>query len=146
MIGHATLSLDWDRLHRDCCLLAGRLRDRGPFAAIVAVTRGGLVPAAILARELDIRRVETVCVSSYDGRTLTEPRVVRGLAGDGAGWLVVDDLVDSGATARVVRDMLPRAHYATIYAKPEGRALVDTFVAEMDQQVWVVFPWEAPPG
>ena len=32
----------------------------------MAITRGGLVPAAIVARELGIRVIETVCVASYD--------------------------------------------------------------------------------
>jgi xanthine phosphoribosyltransferase len=34
---------------------------------------------------------------------------------------------------------LPRAHYATVYAKPEGRALVDTFVTGVSQDTWVFF-------
>ena len=43
----------------------GGLPTRVPFEAIVCITRGGLVPAAIVARELDLRLVETVCVASY---------------------------------------------------------------------------------
>lgn len=141
----ATIAVSWDDVHRDARALAGRLRDKGPFTGIVAVARGGLVPAAILSRELDIKLVETVCVSSYDGRAQRELDILKGLSGDGSGWLVVDDLVDSGATARAVRGMLPGAHYATLFAKPAGRALVDTYVAEVDQAVWIIFPWEAGP-
>lgn len=141
----AALPLTWDALHRDARALADKLRDAGPFTGIVAVTRGGLVPAAILARELDIRLVETVCIASYDGRAQGEVEVIKALAGDGAGWLVVDDLADSGATVQVLRAMLPQAHIATLYVKPAGLALVDTHVAEIDQGVWIVFPWEADP-
>lgn len=141
----AVISLTWDGLHQDACALAAKLRGAGPFAGIVAVTRGGLVPAAILARELDIRLVETVCVASYDGRAQDEVKILKGLPGDGDGWLVVDDLVDSGATVQVLRVMLPKAHFATLYAKPAGLAVVDTYVAEIDQGVWIVFPWEADP-
>ncbi|HSV28437.1 MAG TPA: xanthine phosphoribosyltransferase [Candidatus Omnitrophota bacterium] len=141
----ATIAVSWDTMHRDCLGLAGRLRAKGPFKGIVAVARGGLVPAAIVARELDVKLVETVCISSYDSKVQGEPEVIKGLGGDGDGWLVVDDLVDSGATVRTVRAMLPKAHYATLYAKPEGLPLVDTFVAEIDQPVWIIFPWEAPP-
>jgi adenine/guanine phosphoribosyltransferase-like PRPP-binding protein len=117
----------------------------GPWRGIVAVTRGGLVPAAIVARELDVRLVDTVCVTSY-GDTDREPgsiKVLKAIAGDGVGLLMVDDLVDTGETARVVRDMLPKAHFATVYAKPAGRPLVDTFVTEVSQDTWIVFPWEA---
>lgn len=141
----AALALTWEDMHRDCVRLARLLNSKGPFAAIVAVSRGGLVPAAILARELDIKLVETVCVSSYDDRHQGCLDIIKPLSGDGEGWLVVDDMVDSGATARAVRAMLPKAHYATLFAKPEGRPLVDSFVAEVDQGVWIVFPWEAPP-
>ncbi len=60
----------------------------------------------------------------------------------GAGVLVVDDLVDTGATAKLVRELLPRAHFATVYAKPLGRPLVDTFVTEVSQDTWIYFPWD----
>ena len=45
----------------------------------------------------------------------------------------MDDLVDTGTTARVVRAVLPRAHFAAVYAKPEGRPMVDTYVTEVSQ-------------
>ena len=138
-----TLTLSWQDMHRDACVLARRLKNQGRFDGIVAVARGGLVPAAILARELDIKLVETVCISSYDDRAQGGMEILKTLAEDGKRWLVVDDLVDSGATAKVVRAMLPGCHYATLYAKPAGAALTDTTVAELEQHVWLVFPWEA---
>src|SRR4051812_8416248 len=57
--------VSWDQFHRDARALAWRLSGAGPFEAIVCVTRGGLVPAAIVSRELEIRLIETVCVASY---------------------------------------------------------------------------------
>jgi len=42
--------------------------------------------------------------------------------------------------------MLPQAHFATLYAKPAGRALVQTFVREIDQDVWIDFPWDRDPA
>ena len=38
--------------------------------------------------------------------------------------------------------MLPRAHFATVYAKPAGRPMVDTFVTEVSQDTWILFPWD----
>ena len=99
-----------------------------PFKGIVAVTRGGLVPAAIIARELNIRLIDTICVSTYDHQSIRDAKVLKGWDGDSEGWLIIDDLVDTGKTAKVVRELLPKAHFATIYAKPAGRPLVDTFV------------------
>lgn len=141
----STLPLSWEDVHRDTRILAGMLAELPAFCGIVAVTRGGLVPAAILSRELDIHLVETVCVSTYDDRDIRDPQVLKTLAGDGAGWLVVDDLVDTGATLQVLRTMLPKAHFATVYAKPKGQPLVDTFATVFAQSTWIAFPWE-PPG
>lgn len=141
--GSTTLSLTWDEVHRDTCILAQRLAKMGPFKGIVAVARGGLVPAAILARQLDLRLVDTVCIASYDEKIQQSTlNVLKPLNGDGDGWLIVDDLVDSGKTAVVVKEMLPNAHYATVYAKPEGRPQVDSCVVEVDQNCWLVFPWD----
>ncbi len=137
--------VSWDELHRDAKALAWRLASLGPFDGIVAVTRGGLVPAHIIARELDIRLIDTVCISSYDETEQRAPQILKKVGGDGSGWLVVDDLVDTGQTGRILRAMLPRAHFATVYAKPEGRPLVDTFVTEVSQDTWILFPWDMEP-
>ena len=138
-----TFPVTWDELHRHARALAWRVAERGPWRGLVAVTRGGLVPAAIVARELDIRLIDTVCVASYEERQRGEVVVLKAIAGDGAGWLMIDDLVDTGHTERVVREMLPKAHFATIYAKPAGRPLVDTFITEVSQDTWIVFPWDS---
>ena len=142
--------VSWDQFHRNSRALAWRLTGAGPFEAIVCITRGGLVPAAIVARELGIRLIETVCVTSYDHTTQGELRVIEVVApeivargaGEGVSVLIVDDLVDTGKTARLVRAALPRAHLATVYAKPMGRPLVDTFITEVSQDTWIYFPWD----
>ena len=93
----------WEQFHRDCRALAWRLSDAGPFAAIVCITRGGLVPAAIVARELGIRVIETVCVASYEHVSQGELKVLKTVApeivalggGGGKGVLVVDDLLEA---------------------------------------------------
>jgi xanthine phosphoribosyltransferase len=137
----------WAEVHRDTKTLARRLVGQGPWKGIVALTRGGLVPAAILARELDLRIVDTLCISSYDEQVQGSIRVLKtpADAGDGEGWLLVDDLVDTGTTAREARRILPKAHFATIYAKPAGADVVDTAVSEVEQDVWLFFPWDTEP-
>jgi xanthine phosphoribosyltransferase len=142
--------VSWDQFHRDARALAWRLAGAGPFEAIVCVTRGGLVPAAIVARELGIRLIETVCVASYSHTTQGELKVLKDVAesivaiggGEGKGVLIVDDLVDTGKTAKVVRSLIPAAHFATVYAKPMGRPMVDTFITEVSQDTWIFFPWD----
>jgi xanthine phosphoribosyltransferase len=140
-----TFPVTWEDLHRHAKALAWRLADRGPWTGIVAITRGGLVPAAIVARELEIRVVDTVCVASYDHMAQGRVEVLKRVEGDGEGWLVVEDLVDTGQTIKVVRELVPKAHYATVYAKPAGRDLVDTFVMEVSQDTWILFPWDTEP-
>ncbi len=140
--------VSWDQFHRDARALAWRISGAGPFRAIVCITRGGLVPAAIVTRELGIRMIETVCIASYhDYQSQGQLKVIKEVAPhllteDGEGILVVDDLVDTGKTAKVVRDMLPKSHIATVYAKPQGRPMVDTFVTEVSQDTWIYFPWD----
>ena len=140
--------VSWEQFHRDSRALAWRLNSAGPFTGIVAITRGGLVPAAIVARELGIRTVETFCVASYheetkQGELMVLKNVASNLVVDGGkGLLVVDDLVDTGRTAQVVREALPNAHFATVYAKPKGRPLVETFITEVSQDTWIFFPWD----
>ena len=138
-----TFPISWEQLHRDAKALAWRLVEKTEWKGIIAITRGGMVPASIIARELEIRLVDTVCVSSYDHRDQGNVNVLKPVDIDGDGWLLVDDLVDTGQTARVVRDMLPKAHFATVYAKPAGRPLVDTFITEVSQDTWILFPWDS---
>jgi len=141
--------VSWDQLHRDSRNLALRLdaiAPAGGWRAVVAITRGGMAPAMIVARELDIRTVDTISVKSYDHQTQSEAQVVKSpdmdLIGDGSGILVVDDLVDTGRTLKVVRALMPKAHIATVYGKPMGLSLVDTFVGEVAQDSWIYFPWD----
>lgn len=142
--------VSWDQLHRDARALAWRLDGKGPDAgawrAIVGITRGGLVPAAIVARELNIRVVDSISVKGYSHQTQSPPQVIKApqaeLMGDGTGILIVDDLVDSGKTLELVRSLYPKAHFATVYAKPKGREQVDSFITEVSQDTWIFFPWD----
>ena len=143
--------VSWDQMHRDARALAWRLQDKAPLGggdwrAVVAITRGGMVPAMIVARELDIRTIDTISVKSYRKGEQGELQVLKApdpeMMGDGEGVLVVDDLVDSGRTLELVRQMYPKAHFATVYAKPKGKPQVDTYITEVSQDTWIFFPWD----
>ncbi|MEL6219130.1 MAG: xanthine phosphoribosyltransferase [Pseudomonadota bacterium] len=143
--------VSWEQMHRDSRALAWRL-DRGGakaaenWRAVVAITRGGMVPACIIARELNIRTVDTISVKSYDHQTQSEAQILKSpnpdLIGDGEGILIVDDLVDTGRTLEVVRAAMPKAHVATVYAKPKGAHMVDTYITGVSQDTWIFFPWD----
>ncbi|MBY8974264.1 xanthine phosphoribosyltransferase [Rhodobacteraceae bacterium NNCM2] len=142
--------VSWEQMHRDSRALAWRLDGRGPgeggvWRMVVAITRGGMVPACVVARELNIRMVDTISVKSYDHQTQAEAMVLKApdaAIGDGAGVLIVDDLADTGRTLQVVRDLYPKAHFATVYSKPRGAPLVDTFITSVSQDTWIFFPWD----
>ena len=138
--------VSWDQFHRDARALVWRLAGHGDWQAIVCITRGGLVPAMIVSRELDIRVVDTISVKSYNHQDRTEAVVTKSpqadLMGDGTGILIVDDLVDSGKTLELVRRLYPKAQFATVYAKPHGKPQVDTYVTEVSQDTWIFFPWD----
>jgi len=143
--------VSWDQIHRDARALAWRLDKRGPgpegaWKAVVAITRGGMAPAMIIARELDIRLVDTISVKSYNHQDQSAPEVLNTpdpeMMGDGTGVLVIDDLVDSGKTLEVVRALYPKAHFATVYAKPKGEPMVNTFITGVSQDTWIFFPWD----
>jgi xanthine phosphoribosyltransferase len=141
--------ISWVELHRDARYLSQVLHEKGPWKGIIAITRGGLVPAALVARELDIRLIDTLCVTSYDAsvgggaaQVQKGVKVLKGVPGDGDGYLLIDDLVDTGKTAQAVRQLVPKAYFATLYAKPAGRPIVDTFVKEFRQSKWIHFPWD----
>jgi xanthine phosphoribosyltransferase len=138
------LLVSWDMLHRQTRCLARKLADAGPFDGLLCVSRGGLAPASILAAELDIRMIDVIAVTSYNGRVQGPPAVIKEPSlPRGARLLVVDDIADTGRTLQQVRQRFPNAVIATVYAKPEGRPWVDHCGLLIAADVWVVFPWDA---
>ena len=137
--------LSWTEIEEMSRQLAEIVRPHGPFNGLVAITRGGMGPALFLAQFLDIRHIETIGIQSYDQRqagALTTVKPPSAILGDGTGWLVIDDLADTGTTLAAVRTLLPQARYAALYAKPQGKPQLDYFVTELEQTLWLVFPWE----
>ncbi len=141
--------VDWAEVHRDARELVRKLVGSGEWNGIIAVTRGGLVPAAIIAREMGIRHIDTLCIATYDEQYIGDVNVIKKPADavndKGKGWLMIDDLVDTGMTMKTAREFLPNCHVATVYAKPEGLKFVDTYVHQVPQNHWVFFPWDTEP-
>lgn len=139
----AHLKISWWQFHQDTKALAEKLKQGDPYIAIIAMSRGGLIPAAIIAYELNIKYIDTYCLTSYlDQQQSAVVTLKAPLDWNDSRVLVVDDLVDSGTTFRFARQAYPDCHYATIYAKPTGKPYVDTYVSEMPQETWIDFPWD----
>ena len=135
----------WDMFQMHARKLSERLLPASQWKGIIAVSRGGLFPAAVLARELSIRHVETVCIASYhDHNNQGELQVLHAaqVPNGGEGFIIVDDLVDTGNTARAIREMYPNAKFVTVFAKPAGAELVDDYVIDIPQNTWIEEPWD----
>ena len=121
--------ITWDNMQTYTRQLAEKLLPADQWTGIIAVSRGGLVPAAILARELGIRHVDTVCISSYDHDHQRDMRVIKKAEGDGEGFIIV-------------RELYPRGKFVTVCAKPAGQNLVDDYVVDIPQETWIEQPWD----
>ena len=135
----------WDMFQMHARRLSERLLPASQWKGIIAVSRGGLFPAAVLARELGLRHIETVCIASYhDHNNQGELQVLHAAQAPngGEGFIVVDDLVDTGNTARAIRQMYPNAKFVTVFAKPAGAELVDDYVIDIPQNTWIEQPWD----
>ena len=135
----------WDMFQIHARKLSERLLPASQWKGIIAVSRGGLFPAAVLARELGLRHIETVCIASYhDHNNQGELQVLHAaqVPNGGEGFIVVDDLVDTGNTARAIRQMYPNAKFVTVFAKPAGAELVDDYVIDIPQNTWIEQPWD----
>ena len=94
--------------------LKQKTRQEMTWRAMLAVTRGGLVPAMIVARELGIREIDTISIKCYDHQDIGEPVVLKpgnlDVLGDGERILVIDDLVDTGCHHASGQENLPQGN------------------------------------
>lgn len=116
-----------------------------PIGRIIAVARGGLVPAAMLAHRLRIQRVESIQVVGY-APTGTERNPLLEVVGQIPAptipffsTVVVDDIVDTGRTQEAVVKLFPESRYVSIVARDPN---THPARAPIIESAWVVFPWE----
>ena len=147
------IAITWHGLALDCGVLAEKLMNQGIINSqtkgIIALARGGLTVAQLLGNYLNIRRIETMSVVGYEGTRQLETQTLNGTPspdiGDGTGWVVVDDLVDTGRSYRFVKTLLPAARFVALYAKTDGQKDAELTVKTFAQDTWLDFPWEVEP-
>lgn len=138
------LYIKWDEFHNHAKELCEKIKQSGEYNKIVAISRGGLIPAGILAYELDIRNSQAINISSYDEdkQRADEDIEIFGNVGEvDEKTLIVDDLSDTGKTFRILRKIYPQAKYVAVYAKEKGHSVVDIYAHSMPDE-WIVFPWD----
>ena len=138
--------MSWNEIHSAARVIYESLRETFAPTAILAVTRGGLIPAALFAYFFDVKKISVVGMERLG--TEDGGRYVHRLNDfpsyseeEQETLLIVDDVADTGITAEVVRQFYPKAKIVTLSAKPAGRDKVDRYSILVPQNTWIVFPW-----
>ncbi|SEE80433.1 phosphoribosyltransferase [Ruania alba] len=163
--------LPWNRFGDASRELAQVVVDSGWMPdLVIAVARGGLIPAGAIAYALGVKAMGTMNVEFYTDveETLPEPQVLPPMLDTsvlaGAKVLVVDDVADSGRTLEVVMRLLrtgttpgagphtvtpapehlpAEARSAVLYTKPQSVIEPDYTWRSTDR--WIAFPWSSLP-
>lgn len=136
--------ITWDEFEKDARALADMIHRSGELRGVVAIARGGLVATAIVTNALNVRNVKSMAITSYHGHQQMTAEVLGSVDSikDGEGWIFIDDLVDTGETAKLIKKRYPKSKLAVVYAKPEGKPNADFYIKTVDQESWLIFPWE----
>ncbi len=116
---------------------------------VIGISRGGIIPARILADLLETSEFATIQIEFYVdiNQTKAEPTLKQPLTTNVASKkvLLVDDIADSGESLKLAKTHLQQqgaseVKTATLYQKPQSITIPDFF--EKQTTNWVVFPWD----
>jgi xanthine phosphoribosyltransferase len=125
--------------------LAGQIRkaaNDGEIQGIVPVAFGGLIPGAMLAYVLGVYDVWPVFAKSYQGQEqkglsyYIPPRLKEC---EGEGYMILDDICDTGVTLRHFMAELPKAKSAALVTKTDDPHF---WALRGEERFWYSFPWE----
>jgi hypoxanthine phosphoribosyltransferase len=156
--------IDWDEVNRLCSLIADKIRDDGVnIGCILAVARGGIVPAMIIAKMLSVDDIDLIRARQYQGMRMDEDVSIAFITPlqdmqdkidrcrrEGRIMLVVDDIADTGLTIKTVTEALngkggksnDTIIAVTLYMKPRSVFKPDYYAELCRDDEWIVFPWE----
>lgn len=143
--------IPWSKAIRMCYKLAEVIIDSGEdFDTIVTISRGGLIPARIVSDILGIDELYTIRSKFWGvgGRVAAEPviKVYEGMEVRGRKVLVVDEVVDTGATmtkvVRLLKDLgASSIKTAVLHYKTTSSYIPDYYVEKVEKWVWIFYPW-----
>ncbi len=142
--------VSWDELYARCHAVAEQIKSSDHnFTKILAVTRGGAIPAGIIAYALNIKNVETISIETYGGKgdqEIGELSLIKNAQPEFfKDTLVIDDLVDTGTTFKHIREKSENCFFAAPFAKPKGKPMIDFYDLDIPQDTWIYFPWDVEP-
>ena len=148
---------NWQQIEKYCKQTIDRY-DGKPITRVIGLSRGGLIPATIVANHTGIRYVYSIGLASYEltdkGMEFTGNHdVYQRIPVNCTGFtkrdhvLIVDDISDKGTTFDyVIRTQMPSlpCSYTTmaVFTKPGTSHVPDLYHKQIDRDLWVIFPWE----
>lgn len=147
----------WRHVNKACRKLSISYQHTLP-TRIIALARGGLVPATIMANQLGVRQIYSLGISSYEVTTdgterpgsfdLYQNLPANTRVGNDDVVLLIDDISDKGTTFKYSADYVKeivggRVVTVSLVIKPSTKFKPDYYNEVVDDDQWVVFPWEA---
>ena len=134
--------LSYHDINTDCIELAKKIKKKYKPEKLILISRGGLIPGSIIANYLGIQDVDVIALKTYaDRKRSKEIKVYKRIKSEKK-LVVIDDLVDSGETAKIVKEMMPNSKFVVLYAKTSGKKQADLHLYDFKDSDWLVFPWE----
>lgn len=147
-------SLDWDYINDLCKVVVEKINEQNDKVSnIIAVSRGGLIPATIISHMLDVDKLYCLGMKSYKGKSKIGLPVVYQNIDEAMIWtirscigcaLIVDDICDTGDTFKYIResiiDKLDNTRFVSLVLKPKC-SFTPRYFGEKSHK-WIVYPWE----
>lgn len=133
-----------EQVEAACRLMSQQIKAQTPQGyTIAAVSRGGLMPAALVAHYLNYKNILFIRLSSYDDNQEQAEIIdtTTDIVPDSETTYIIDDICDSGETVRYLRQKYPHAKIFTLInknptVKPDFAPITEP------QGLWINFPWE----
>ena len=141
------IRVTWEEVESLCDELVQKIEDdvRGKPDTIIAVSRGGIVPAALIGYRLDMSDIEVIHPLVSRDRLESEVKFLRGFHHELFNVLVVDDILRTGVTIETVLKFpyFDGIRVACLHVTKELRTDLrpDYYVAEVEEEV--IYPWNA---
>jgi len=143
------MKINWEEIENDCVILYEKINKNFKFNCIVAICRGGWVPARIISDLSNVNLIGSLRIESYDVYNKKEAKITQDVSIDvkDKNVLLVDDIADTGDTLMLAKEYLIKKFpknlmIATLHYKQKSKIKPDFFVKEVENDVWIIYPWE----
>jgi len=146
---HTKDVVTWGGVTSLCNKIVKQLKDKYPDIfdyKIFGLSRGGLIPSIIISNILNIRKVYSIGIKSYEDTAKGEFELYQiPELEDIDKVLVIDDISDTGDSLRAVKDIMQSKDIITVslHIKKESKFIPNVYGKQVNNNVWVVYPWES---